>query len=160
MNALPPKGQMASKGGQAPDDHIHLTMSFEEDAETGAQDADGAPAPEMAGDAPRAGPEGQARSARAGAARAGAGREAGAGLLPQFAGIELSLTVEVGSLSIPLKDLVSVEPGQLLALDRMTTEPVSVLVNGKPFARGEIVAVGDRYGVRLLEIVAPAGGAG
>lgn len=166
MNALPPKGQMTSKGDQAPDDHIHLTMSFEEDAETMAQEAGGASAPDMAGEAPGAGPEGQARSARAGAARAGAGREArsgreaGAGLLPQFAGIELSLTVEVGSLSIPLKDLVSVEPGQLLALDRMTTEPVSVLVNGKPFARGEIVAVGDRYGVRLLEIVAPAGGAG
>lgn len=83
-----------------------------------------------------------------------------AALLPQFAGIELSLTVEVGSLRIALKDLVAVEPGQLLALDRMTNEPVSVLVNGKPFARGEIVAVGDRYGVRLLEIVTPTGGAG
>jgi flagellar motor switch protein FliN len=76
------------------------------------------------------------------------------GLPAQFAQIELTLTVEVGSVSIALKELMSVEPGQLLALDRMTSEPVSVLVNGKPFARGEIVAVGDRYGVRLLEIVA------
>jgi len=65
--------------------------------------------------------------------------------------------VEVGGLNIALKDLMSVEPGQLLALDRMTSEPVSVLVNGKPFARGEIVAIGDRYGVRLLEIVPAAG---
>jgi flagellar motor switch protein FliN/FliY len=86
-------------------------------------------------------------------------RAATSAILPQFAEIELSLTVEVGSLSIALKDLVSVEPGQLLALDRMTSEPVSVLVNGKPFARGEIVAVGDRYGVRLLEIVSAERGA-
>ena len=116
MNAVPPKGQMTSKGAQGPDDHIHLTMSFEEDAEAApAQDmvepsATGGPA-----EAPGGGMEVRAQSAAAGAgSRTSAGRTAGSGLLPQFAGIELSLTVEVGSLNIPLKDLVSVEPGQLL----------------------------------------------
>ncbi len=72
---------------------------------------------------------------------------------PQLAGIEVTLTVEIGSHRLPLKDLLSIDPGQLFALDRMTTEPVSILVNGKPFAHGEIVAIGDRFGVRLLDIV-------
>lgn len=154
MNALPPKGQMPSKGA-AQDDHIHLTMSFDDDGEGGLEDG-----LERGPEDPAERPEDPPRKASGAGAKAAAGRDARAGLLPQFAGIELSLTVEVGSLNIPLKDLVSVEPGQLLALDRLTNEPVSVLVNGKPFARGEIVAVGERYGVRLLEIVAPAGAAG
>lgn len=160
MNAVPPKGQMPAKGAQPEDDHIHLTMSFEDDGvatHTTEPEQSGGPAAGVGGE-PEAGS--QARRAAAGGQKAGAGRDARPALLPQFAAIELSLTVEVGRLNIPLKDLVSVEPGQLLALDRMTSEPVSVLVNGKPFARGEIVAVGDRYGVRLLEIVAPAGGVG
>ena len=103
-------------------------------------------------DAAQPEPDGAA-GAGSSAGTAGAARPVRGSLPPQFAGIELALTVEVGGLNIALKDLMSVEPGQLLALDRMTSEPVSVLVNGKPFARGEIVAIGDRYGVRLLEIV-------
>lgn len=168
MNAIPPKNQMPAKGAPA-DDHIHLTMSFEDDEPE-------APDPYRASDDPEAPPPldrtEAVRTDRRTAARGSAdsGAEPGAeqtqrtqrsgrgGLLPQFGDIELSLTVEVGSLNIALKDLVSVEPGQLLALDRLTTEPVTVLVNGKPFARGEIVAVGDRYGVRLLEILSAAGG--
>lgn len=74
---------------------------------------------------------------------------------PQLAGIEVTLTVEIGSHRLPLKDLLSIDPGQLFALDRMTSDPVSILVNGKPFAQGEIVAIGDRFGVRLLDIVEP-----
>lgn len=74
---------------------------------------------------------------------------------PQLAGIEVTLTVEIGSHRLPLKDLLSIDPGQLFALDRMTTEPVSILVNGKSFARGEIVAIGDRFGVRILDIPEP-----
>lgn len=74
---------------------------------------------------------------------------------PHLAGIEVTLSVEIGSHRLPLKDLLSVDPGQLFALDRMTSDPVSILVNGKPFAQGEIVAIGDRFGVRLLDIVQP-----
>jgi len=76
---------------------------------------------------------------------------------PQLAGIEVTLTVEIGSHRLPLKDLLSIDPGQLFALDRMTADPVAILVNGKPFALGEIVAIGDRFGVRLVDIVNPEG---
>jgi flagellar motor switch protein FliN/FliY len=140
-------------------------MSFEEDmpAETDFADAD---QPGQA-DAPGGQEAARARRTRPGAdqtqpdpagtaASPGTAKPVRGALPPQFGGIELALTVEVGGLNIALKDLMSVEPGQLLALDRMTSEPVSVLVNGKPFARGEIVAIGDRYGVRLLEIVSAA----
>lgn len=165
MNAVPPKGQMPAKGAAPKDDHIHLTMAFEdEDVATDAPEADWA-ADDAAADpaqppADRAEPAGAARRAGPASAARPARDRAVDGILPQFGGIELVLTVEVGSLNIPLKDLISVEPGQLLALGRMTNEPVSVLVNGKAFARGEIVAVGERYGVRLLEILPTGGGAG
>jgi flagellar motor switch protein FliN/FliY len=168
MNAIPPKGQMPQpeNPGHPQGDPIHLTMSFEEDmpAESDFADADHPAQAESPGARSAAD---QTRRSRAGAGQAqpdpadatglpGATKPVRGTLPPQFAGIELALTVEVGGLNIALKDLMSVEPGQLLALDRMTSEPVSVLVNGKPFARGEIVAIGDRYGVRLLEIVSAA----
>jgi len=91
----------------------------------------------------------------AGATQASASTDHGLTVPPQLAGIEVTLTVEIGSHRLPLKDLLSIDPGQLFALDRMTSEPVSILVNGKPFAQGEIVAIGDRFGVRLLDIVEP-----
>jgi flagellar motor switch protein FliN len=181
---MPIRGPQGQDGGNP----IHLTMSFEDDegpeagemqsgapatADVGSADAEAAPWQRRRSDVAEDGDRGRtAADTGVGGGSSGGGSGGGGGrggkqersqraaLLPQFAGIELSLTVEVGSLRIALKDLVAVEPGQLLALDRMTNEPVSVLVNGKPFARGEIVAVGDRYGVRLLEIVTPAGGAG
>ncbi len=77
---------------------------------------------------------------------------------PQLAAIEVTLSVEVGNRLVPLRELLAVEPGQLFALDRMTNEPVTILVNGRPFAQGEVVAMGERFGVRLLEIL--PGGAG
>lgn len=173
MNAIPPKGQMPQPGspGHPPGDPIHLTMSFEDDmpvdtdfadtrqtAQAGEQDtpdaADGARRSRAGGQAQAAGAAFPAAGpASGGGPSAGAAHSARGTLPPQFAAIELALTVEVGGLNIALKDLMAVEPGQLLALDRLTNEPVSVLVNGKPFARGEIVAIGDRYGVRLVEIV-------
>ncbi len=171
-----------------PGEPIHLTMSFEDDTgeDMGAAaalvppEAELAKKPETAARRTRAGvaranpteaeaeeptrpdtaaqPQQRQPDHPAGMASPAASAPPRGALPPQFAQIELSLTVEVGSLNISLKELVLVEPGQLLALDRMTNEPVSVLVNGKPFARGEIVAVGDRYGVRLLEIVSSSAG--
>ena len=79
--------------------------------------------------------------------------EAGAYVPAQLASIEVTLSVEIGNRLVPLRDLLTVEPGQLFALDRMTHEPVTILVNGKPFAHGEVVAMGERFGVRLLDLL-------
>ena len=141
MNALPPKGQLAPKqAGEA--DHVRLTMDF---------------ATDLADEAPPPGAEADAPAARRPSRAHGMDPPPGPAIPPGLAGLELTLTVEVGQLRIPLRQLMAVEPGQLLALDRLACEPVSVLVNGRPFARGEIVAIGDRFGVRLTDIVdAPA----
>ncbi len=71
----------------------------------------------------------------------------------QLAGVEVTLSVEVGTKRLTLRELLNVEPGTLFALDRMTNEPVTVLVNGRAFAHGEIVSVDDRFGVRLVAIL-------
>mgnify|MGYP001081367708 CR=1 FL=1 len=91
-------------------------------------------------------------SAQNGPARHRAGAAASV-VPPQLAATEVLLSVEVGSHLLPLRDLLDVEAGQLFTLDRMTNEPVTVLVNGRPFATGEIVAIGDHFGVRLLDIL-------
>lgn len=111
--------------------------------------------------APEAAPEasGPAEPAPAGdAGRAGARRPARTladSLPPHLAGLEIILSVEVGRARVPLADLVAVEPGQLFDLDTLVSEPVSILANGRPFASGEIVAVGDRFGVRIVALAEP-----
>jgi flagellar motor switch protein FliN len=67
--------------------------------------------------------------------------------------VQLDVTVELGRLRLSVRDLLSVQPGSVLALDRVAGAPVDVLVNGSPVARGEIVMVNDRYGVRLTELL-------
>jgi flagellar motor switch protein FliN/FliY len=176
MNAIPPKGQMPRAGN----DGVRLTMDFDDEPEDGAVAAEAHPYPEQADadgqDPPAASfaedpgtdepAPGHARSAPEQPADQPARRTARPAAAPgpqvpaALAGIEVNLSVEVGNLKLPLKDLLSVEPGRLFALDRMTSEPVTILVNGKPFARGEIVAIGERFGVRLLEIVASGHGEG
>lgn len=136
MNAMTPGGLTADSTTLPPkahDDHVRLTDDDEPFGDRAA--------PFGADPSPSRGK----RAARADA------------VPPHLSGIEVRLSVEVGGLRLSLKDLMEVEPGQLFALDKMTAEPVSVLVNGKVFARGEIVAVGERFGVRLTEI---SGGAG
>lgn len=82
------------------------------------------------------------------------GRLTGDPMVPaHLARLEVRVTVEVGSARLTLRDLMTSEPGRLLALDRGVVEPVDLLVNGQLFARGEIVALGDRFGVRLTEVV-------
>jgi flagellar motor switch protein FliN/FliY len=75
-----------------------------------------------------------------------------AGVPPALARIDVTVTVEVGRRRMTLAEILASESGEVIALDRLTDEPVDILVNGKLFARGEIVAVGDSFGVRLLAL--------
>ena len=54
---------------------------------------------------------------------------------------------------MPLSQLVALGPGSLVQLDREAHEPADVLVNGKVVARGEVVTIGEHYGVRITEVV-------
>lgn len=73
--------------------------------------------------------------------------------LGAFGGIDVRLSVEVGAVRLPLRDVLSLQPGAVHTLDRKVDQPVDVLINDRLIARGEIVAVGDRFGVKLTEIM-------
>ena len=75
-------------------------------------------------------------------------------LLERIMDIPLSVEVVVGTTVIPIKELLNFGPGSVIELDRDTTEPVDIKVNGKLIAKGELVVVGERFGVRITEIYA------
>ena len=76
-----------------------------------------------------------------------------------LAGISVRVSVEVGSTSMTLAELAALEPGSVVALDRKVGEPLDICANGSLVARGEIVSVDGRYGIRITELV-PAEGRG
>ncbi len=69
--------------------------------------------------------------------------------------IPVNVSLRVGSTEISIRDLVRLVEGSVVALDREADTPMDVLVNGTLIARGEIVVVDDRYGVRLTDVVSP-----
>lgn len=69
--------------------------------------------------------------------------------------IPVNISLRVGSTEISIRDLVRLVEGSVIALDRDSSEPMDVLVNGTLIAHGEIVVVDDRFGVRLTDVVSP-----
>lgn len=67
--------------------------------------------------------------------------------------VPVRVTAIVGRMRMPVGDLLRSEPGSVLELDRMTGDPVDILVNDRLIARGEIVTMGDRLGVTITELV-------
>lgn len=80
----------------------------------------------------------------------------GTGSLGAFGAISVRLSVEVGAVKMTLRDVLALQVGAVHALDRRVDQPVDVLINERLIARGEIVAIGDRFGVKLTEIVTGA----
>ena len=68
--------------------------------------------------------------------------------------IEMRLSVEIGATRLTLAELAALEPGGVVELDRRSDERIDILVNDRLLARGEVVTVGDRFGVRIVELVA------
>lgn len=66
--------------------------------------------------------------------------------------VGVEVTVEVGRTRSTFAELMKLGPGALIELDRDAHEPADILVNGKIVAHGEIVTVGDRYGVRITTV--------
>jgi len=71
-----------------------------------------------------------------------------------LADIPLRLSVEVGSTSLKLAELMDLGEGSVVELDRQTNELLDILVNGTLIARGEVVTVGGKFGIRVVDIVA------
>lgn len=70
--------------------------------------------------------------------------------------VPVTVSLQVGSTDIAIRELVGLVEGSVVALERESTEPMDVLVNGKLIAHGEIVLVDEKFGVRLTDVVSPA----
>jgi len=66
--------------------------------------------------------------------------------------VDVRLSVELGKTDMKLKDVLALGEESVVMLDRLTDELLDVLVNGKLIARGEIVAQGNRFGLRIVEM--------
>ena len=73
--------------------------------------------------------------------------------LERLAEIDVEVTVEMGESHIPIQEILAWERDSVVELEPEEHDPVNVLVNGRLFATGEVVVVGDTYGVRITELV-------
>ena len=69
--------------------------------------------------------------------------------------IPLKVTVELGRTQVMIKDLLQMGQGSVLELDKLAGDPLETLVNGKLIAKGEVVVVNEKFGIRLTDIVSP-----
>jgi flagellar motor switch protein FliN/FliY len=69
--------------------------------------------------------------------------------------IDVELTVVVGNAEIKIRDLLRLNEGSVVELDRLAGDPLDIMANGTMIARGEVVMVGERFGIRFTEIVDP-----
>jgi flagellar motor switch protein FliN/FliY len=67
--------------------------------------------------------------------------------------IDVRLTVELGRAQLRLRDVLGLAEDSVVMLDRLIDEPLDVMVNGKLIARGEVIAEGNRFGLRIVELI-------
>lgn len=72
--------------------------------------------------------------------------------------VPVAVTVELGRRSVKIADILRLGPGSVLELDKANGEPLDLYVNDRLIARGEAVIVGERYGIRLTEVVIDSDG--
>ncbi len=70
-----------------------------------------------------------------------------------FSDIPLSVSAELGKTQLKVRDLIGLEKGSLLKLNRLADESISILVNEIPFAQGEVVVINERFGVRVVSFL-------
>lgn len=69
--------------------------------------------------------------------------------------VNLQVTVEVGRREYFISDILSWNPGSVIELDKIVGEPLSLYVNSKPVAKGEVVVVNDKFALKIVEILDP-----
>ena len=114
-----------------------------EEAEVAQEQAGGTSIPAGADEA-------MVASTDAGATRAGSEIN-----LDALLDVQVQLSVEIGRSKVPIKQLISLNQGSVIELDRGVNEPLDLLVNGTLMARGEVVVVDGQFGLRLIDIVSP-----
>lgn len=69
--------------------------------------------------------------------------------------IPVSISMEVGRTSITIRNLLQLNQGSVIELDRLAGEPLDVLVNGTLIAHGEVVVVNEKFGIRMTDVISP-----
>ena len=116
-------------------------MSENDEMQTAGEDSP----VETPAEAPAAAPVGQSRD----------GERIGFEHLRVLENINAELTVVVGSAEMKIRDLLRLNEGSVIELDRLAGDPLDILANGTIIAKGEVVMVGERFGIRFSEIVDP-----
>jgi len=70
--------------------------------------------------------------------------------------IPVRISMEVGSTAITIRNLLQLNQGSVIELDRLAGEPLDVLVNGTLIAHGEVVVVNDKFGIRMTDVISPS----
>lgn len=70
--------------------------------------------------------------------------------------IPVAISMEVGSADISIRNLLQLNQGSVVELDRLAGEPLDVLVNGTLIAHGEVVVVNEKFGIRLTDVISPS----
>ncbi|HET6849724.1 MAG TPA: flagellar motor switch protein FliN [Gaiellales bacterium] len=78
-----------------------------------------------------------------------------AGDLDMVLDVPVELSVEIGRTTMTIRETLEIGPGAIITLNKMTGEPVDLLVNGRRIARGEVVAIDEEFGLRVTQIVSP-----
>ena len=81
--------------------------------------------------------------------------EAGATALENLLDVTVTITAELGRVTLPIGEVLKLGVGSVLPLDRSVAEPVDLMVQGVRLARGEVVVVGDHFAIRIKEITEP-----
>ena len=82
----------------------------------------------------------------------GGGTSADRASIQALADVALPITVELGRVSMSIRELLDTGPGSVIELDREATDPVDILAGGRIIARGEVVVIGRTLGVRVTEL--------
>ena len=67
--------------------------------------------------------------------------------------VPVSLTIELGGCQLPMREVLQLNLGSVVQLDKAADAPVELSINGKLIARGEVVVIEDRYGVKITEVI-------
>jgi flagellar motor switch protein FliN/FliY len=70
--------------------------------------------------------------------------------------IPVTISMEIGRTRINIRNLLQLNQGSVVELDRLAGEPLDVMVNGTLIAHGEVVVVNEKYGIRLTDVISPA----
>jgi flagellar motor switch protein FliN len=67
--------------------------------------------------------------------------------------VPVSLTIELGSCQLPMKEVLQLNVGSVVQLDKPADAPVELSINGKLIARGEVVVIEERFGIKITEVI-------